>query len=146
MDNSGSKLKTLRLSLGLSQLEMGKKIGVSSTAVCKYEKGILQTKPNSPTIGIIENFLADFAKNGASVLSHSLDAGKCYVIFSDVQLGDSFFHDRSGDLSERFYVFRYVGKQGIHHCFKETRSGWSRTYTDSQLIGKHIQRVSEYGK
>ena len=36
-------------------------------------------------------------------------------------------------------IFRYEGKQGIHHCFREVRGGWSRTYTDAQLVGKHIR-------
>ncbi|MBQ3457124.1 MAG: hypothetical protein IJG36_11845, partial [Synergistaceae bacterium] len=38
-------------------------------------------------------------------------------------------------------IFRYEGKIGIHHSFREIRGGWTRTYTDPQLIGKHIQEV-----
>ena len=38
-------------------------------------------------------------------------------------------------------TFRYVGKQGKHHCFVSSLSGWSRTYTDTQLIGKSYQEV-----
>lgn len=38
-------------------------------------------------------------------------------------------------------LFRYEGKQGIHHIFREVRVGWTRTYTDAQLIGKHITEV-----
>lgn len=40
-------------------------------------------------------------------------------------------------------LFRYEGKQGIHYVFRETRGGWSRTYTDAQLIGKTIEEVME---
>ena len=40
-------------------------------------------------------------------------------------------------------VFKYEGKQGIHHCFRETRGGWTRTYTDAQLVGKHVEEVQE---
>lgn len=36
-------------------------------------------------------------------------------------------------------LFMYEGKQGIHHCFREVRGGWTRTYTDAQLVGKHIK-------
>ena len=39
------------------------------------------------------------------------------------------------------FVYRYVGKQGIHHCFREIYGGWSRTFTDQQLIGKTIREV-----
>lgn len=38
-------------------------------------------------------------------------------------------------------VFRYEGKAGIHYCFREIHGGWSRTYTDMQLIGKRITEV-----
>lgn len=40
-------------------------------------------------------------------------------------------------------VFRYEGKHGIHHIFREVRGNWTRTYTDSQLIGKGISEVIE---
>ena len=36
-------------------------------------------------------------------------------------------------------LFRYAGKDGIHHVFIETQGGWQRTYTDAQLIGKQIK-------
>ena len=39
--------------------------------------------------------------------------------------------------------FRYEGKRGIHHCFREARGGWTRTYTDTQLIGKKIEEAVE---
>lgn len=38
-------------------------------------------------------------------------------------------------------VFKYEGKRGIHHCFRELYGGWSRTYTDAQLIDKTIEEV-----
>ncbi len=36
------------------------------------------------------------------------------------------------------YDFCYEGKRGNHHMFRETVGGLTRTYTDSQLIGKNI--------
>ena len=45
--------------------------------------------------------------------------------------------------NNNFYVFRYEGKSGIHHKFREARGGWVRTYTDAQLIGKVIKEVQE---
>ena len=32
--------------------------------------------------------------------------------------------------------FRYVETKGIHHCFVAVKGGWTRTYTDYQLVGK----------
>ena len=39
------------------------------------------------------------------------------------------------------HVFRYCGKKGVHHVFREVKCGWTRTYTDAQLIGKEVRRV-----
>ena len=39
------------------------------------------------------------------------------------------------------YIFSYVGKEGIHHVFREIRGGWTRTYTDYQLIGKTVKEI-----
>ncbi|MBQ6969743.1 MAG: hypothetical protein IJP85_05405 [Synergistaceae bacterium] len=36
-----------------------------------------------------------------------------------------------------------MGKQGIHHTFREISCGWGRTYTDAQLVGKEVIEVSE---
>ena len=38
-------------------------------------------------------------------------------------------------------TFRYMGKTGIHHKFIEAHIGWSRTFTDAQLIGKKIEEA-----
>ena len=38
-------------------------------------------------------------------------------------------------------VFEYLRKDGIHHCFKSVRGGWTQTYTDYQLIGKKVEEV-----
>ena len=40
-------------------------------------------------------------------------------------------------------VFKYEGKQGIHHIFREVRGNWTRTYTDAQLIGAKTEEVKE---
>ena len=40
-------------------------------------------------------------------------------------------------------VFIYECKEGIHHMFREESGGWTRTYTDAQLVGKKIHEVNE---
>lgn len=52
--------------------------------------------------------------------------GKCY---------------RFEDKDNKDFVFSYVEKRGIHHVFKEIHGGWTRTYTDIQLIGKTIKEA-----
>lgn len=39
------------------------------------------------------------------------------------------------------YVFQYVGKQGIHHFFREVHGKWTQTYTDYQLFDKKVEEV-----
>ena len=71
--------------------------------------------------------------------SFSFKAGHRYSI-RDHNAGGKFadgFNPQYGTLC----VFRYEGKTGIHHCFREERGGWTRTYTDQQLVGKKIEEV-----
>ena len=37
---------------------------------------------------------------------------------------------------------RYEGQDGRHYVFRETRGGWTRTYTRGQLAGKIIHMLS----
>lgn len=39
------------------------------------------------------------------------------------------------------YIFVYLGKDGIHHCFQEIRGRWKVTYTDAQLIGRKVEEL-----
>lgn len=43
--NFKSNIKTLRLMKGLSQEELGARIGVKRAAVNKYEKGLIEISP-----------------------------------------------------------------------------------------------------
>ena len=45
----------------------------------------------------------------------------------------------SSDKWESECAFRYEGQTGIHYVFREIHGGWTRTYTDAQLIGKIIK-------
>lgn len=65
--------------------------------------------------------------------------GICYRIFS----GEDYRHSASSASWDNSCIFRYEGKIGIHHSFREIRGGWTRTYTDAQLIGKNIQELHD---
>ena len=58
---------------------------------------------------------------------------RCYSINDDDRIVH--WHFSSFNLG---YVFRYERTEGIHHCFREVRGGWSRTYTDWQLVDKRV--------
>lgn len=69
---------------------------------------------------------------------YKFEDGRDYEISESDKLST---HDIVNAATGRGCVFRYEGKVGIHHCFRETRGGWTRTYTDVQLIGKRIAEV-----
>jgi len=89
-----------------------------------------QKKPNPPP------------KKKRNPITFTFVIGHCYRIYSTGCYGSRKSHDALLSLSwERDCVFRYEGKEGIHHCFREVSGGWSRTYTDIQLMGKKIEEV-----
>lgn len=77
-------------------------------------------------------------------LTFTFEVGKCYSIWSTK---NGFKNSKgnnplTGTTWDEDCIFRYEGKQGIHHCFREIRGDWTRTYTDCQLIGKYIKEVN----
>lgn len=57
----------------------------------------------------------------------TLETDHLYAIYEFPKVGD--------------FVYRYTGKNGIHHCFVEVHNGWSMTLADYQLIGKTVKEV-----
>ncbi|MBR0253136.1 MAG: hypothetical protein IJQ57_07275 [Synergistaceae bacterium] len=47
----------------------------------------------------------------------------------------------SGSTWDRDCEFEFVKNEGIHHCFRSVQGGWTRTYTNAQLVDKHIREV-----
>lgn len=70
------------------------------------------------------------AKLRAEALNHEFIVGKKYVIYGE---------SRDKALTDKEEPFIYQCKQGKHHVFRHAYGGWSRTYTDQQLIGKIIK-------
>lgn len=83
---------------------------------------------------------AGFSRRG---IAKRFTEGKCYRIYGGGQLGS---YDRktpsTGTSWERDCLFIFIRKDGKHHMFREARGGWTRTYTDAQLVGKKIEEVS----
>lgn len=70
------------------------------------------------------------AKLRSEILNHKFAIGKKYVV-------------RDSALTDKDEPFIYLGKQGKHHIFRHVAGGWTRTFTDPQLIGKFIQEVQK---
>lgn len=132
------RLFELRKTLGLTQQEMADEIGVSSASVSSFEKGTRKGS-NSPAQNRIMNFL-----NNETIRRHFTE-GKCYKIYGSGCLGSyngKKVSASSGAAWERDCIFQFLRTEGIHHVFREVRGGWTRTYTDAQLVGKNVQEVS----
>ena len=97
--------------------ELKKWLGVPQTPEVKPNSRIQEFFERSQTIRQQEQ------ERRKAALIHQFEIGRLYLI------------DKC--------TFRYVGKQGKHHCFVSSLSGWSRTYTDAQLIGKSYQEVTD---
>ena len=146
-------LRKLRKSCGLSIKKLGALVGRSGETIASYEKGEyrpprnvwerIQTalagrRPKLPPVPLQPPELEPIPDSP----SFTFTEGQCYSI-KDSPSGAGFYAGGINPLTGACCIFRYEGKQGIHHCFRETRGGWSRTYTDAQLIGKHIKEVQE---
>lgn len=92
----------------------------------------------------------DIVRQSWAAIARIFIIGACYQVISGrkaknfnkenyvIQLANT-----ADDDPERGYTFRYLGKEGIHHKFIEICGGWTRTYTDAQLVGKELIEVSE---
>lgn len=133
---SPEKLRVMREAAGLSKEKLARAIGKSDAAIRKYEAG--KVYPDMETWEKLQAVLLDTSPPPPEF---SFDAGHRYTIWEKAQGGQSHKDYRASDRIE--YVFEYVGKAGIHHFFREVRNGWTRTYTDVQLMGKQIKEVFE---
>lgn len=149
----GHKLKTKRQWLGLTQKDLAIKCGVTKGQVQSAELGC--ESQGLPQIeAFLEHNLPDISEHIIKLtaqqialrnkaLERTFEIGKKYSI-RETSYG---VHSRgayqtfNGTTWHDDCIFEYIGKQGIHHCFKEIHGDWSRTYTDPQLIGKKIMEV-----
>ena len=93
-----------------------------------------------------------FESSSIIAIARTFKIGACYQVVSNKALikrlnaGEKYAVQtvsESNDDPEFGFTFRYLGKQGIHHVFREISCGWGRTYTDAQLVGKEVIEVQE---
>ena len=93
-----------------------------------------------------------FESSSITAIARMFKIGACYQVVSNKTLikrlksGEKYAVQtvsESNDDPEFGFTFRYLGKQGIHHTFREISCGWGRTYTDAQLVGKEVIEVKE---
>ena len=142
-------LRSMRETAGLSRKELAFYANVGVDVIRDYENG--RRKPTWQTLYRLKIGLKRIRVDPSDTWctpepdpkpeppSFSFEAGHMYSIRDHNAGGKSVdgFNPQYGTLC----VFRYEGKAGIHHCFREERGGWTRTYTDQQLLGKKIEEV-----
>ena len=94
----------------------------------------------------------NYVEKSRAAIARTFTVGSCYQVVSNKSLikrlkaGEKYVlqsvNATINDM-ESGYTYRYLGKQGIHHTFREISGGWGRTYTDAQLVGKELVEVSE---
>ena len=167
MSKTARQLRAMRKWLGLSQNDLAIKCRVS-----KYKVQSVEAGHKSPAKRDIEEYLDKQYSSGAYVdyghifhlspdqleerntsITRVFETGKRYRFFpkscksarANAKSGsDKEDYIFSGKGWEMDCTFEFVKDEGIHHCFKAVPGGWSRTYTDAQLVDKKIEEVEEH--
>lgn len=153
----GERLLAIRQSLGLTLADAAKQIKVNVDTVKRFEQNPATVR-HSDTLRKINSFIDrhsddvhdiwhefSFQKNTdtgqlKAKIFNAFIQGKRYRIW-DSDNGGKSDSDYFNPLTGKGCVFIYLRQEGKHHVFREERGGWTRTYTDVQLIGKKIQEV-----
>lgn len=142
---NAQKLRKTRLFLNLTQRELSVRLGVSTSTISRYEN---ERTAVSPRVQKWVNRKYRQFHLSNKVIKSSKDHSVCSFMpqrYYSIADDDKVLHKLSlnpciHDFNFNF-VFQYLGTQGFHHCFREIHGGWSRTYTNSQLIDKRIMEV-----
>ena len=141
-------LRTMRESRDITCERLASYVNLNPNTISKYERGVI--KPSDTQWGRIYAILINRPipqdtwrevqeQFKYEPVTFTFTEGQCYSIRNK---GVGGAHNVCAWNVEDLAVLRYVGKHGIHHCFKDIRGGWGRTYTDAQLIGKKIKEVT----
>ena len=168
MSKQARKLRALRAWLGLTEKDVAMKCGTSYLGSYKrndntldstlYECGrsVDRSVENGLNCGIscdaIDAVSENYVEKSRAAIARTFTVGSCYQVVSNkgiikrLKAGGKYVLQAistGNNDPEVGYTFRYLGKQGIHHMFREICGGWGRTYTDAQLVGKEVIEVSE---
>lgn len=137
-------LRKERLKQRLTVKKLAELVELNVSTIASYENGV--RKPSvrrwealKEALGIGDTWIFPPKEKIPEPVRFSFEAGCSYHIVDSGMKGynNGMISPPTGDLC----VFRYKGKEGIHHVFTEARGGWTRTYTDAQLIGKIIEET-----
>ena len=141
-DFSPERLRTLRWERGITQSRLASLCGVSVWTIGRWETGRVTPAASAwsrvlKRLSSAESVPDIPPRVRPTEAVFTLEPGHRYTIRSSAKDGyGACIH------VDKMSVFEYVSKKGIHHYFKEARGGWSRTFTDAQLVGKIIREVA----
>ena len=155
-ESNAMSIKELRTALGLSKTRLAESLGVGRDTIRHWEDGTytpqkrfqkrltdlfgegnypaIKPKSHPKEFYDMEELASKTAAQSRAAIARTFTAGHCYNI-SDTKNASEY-----ADLQRA--ILCYERKEGIHHVFREIRGKWIVTYTDAQLIGKHIKEVS----
>ena len=147
MSKQARELRKLRAWLGLTQKDVALKAEIA------HENDNNQKQDSSSNNGSsISSIFETPAEQSRRKIARIFTIGACYQVVNNktiikrLEAGEKYAAQTvNGNIDdpEFGYTFRYLGKQGIHHAFREISGGWGRTYTDAQLVGKEVVEVQE---
>ena len=104
------------------------------------ERAVVIEQRNAPKV---DTWISPSKKFTPKIISFSFEIGRCYSIRDTPRTSGAKYDVEINPKSGNYCVFKYVGQNGIHHKFIEVKGGWTRTYTNQQLIGKTIEEVKD---
>lgn len=147
------KLYKMRMKRGITQKRLSQLSGVNEHTLRDYENGrSLPTINNynklAQTLGwnkIDETCVPKVIRTEPPKVEKLLDLLEPVKIPTSptFTFTEAHIYKIYAEIRDEEYIFCYEGKQGIHHMFREIRGGWSRTFTDAQLIGKKVKEVDK---
>lgn len=112
----GTRIKELRTLAGMSQEELGKRVGVQRAAIQKYEKGTVENIP----IRTIEKIAIVFDVSPTYIVGWNGDEGNPLAMEVKVLQGvKRFYGNDSVELLERYTNLNPDGKKRVHQYIVE---------------------------
>ena len=131
-------LRNSRQRRGLSVKELAESSGLCVSVLRDYERG--RCKPSQSSL---LKLYAVLGEDIVDVVNTSFIFTVDHIYRITDEMAKHRKHDMISPISGYACNFQYKGKDGIHHMFTNVRGGWTRTYTDAQLIGKLIEEIEE---
>ena len=153
--SKASHLKELRETLGLSKTSLAESLGVGRDTIRHWEDGryspqkrfekklkeifgeeyisVEKTVKHGKDFYDKEYLATQAVAQSLTRIARTFIVGHSYNISDTPKPSDNSLHQQAR--------LRYERKEGIHHVFREERGKWIVTYTDAQLVGKHVKEV-----